>query len=222
MQEIWKAITGLESQYEVSTMGRVRNIVTGRLLTGWLSNGYRRVVLRCPTAKKGKIEAAIHRLVAVAFIPNPEGKPEVDHKNGIRDDNRVENLHWVTHLENVRNPVTAAIHAARIRETHKTPEFRAKLRAIHLDPGFKERTAKSYGAAHARARGRQVPTLQKAVRCIETGEEWPSVKACAEATGNTSATITKSCKRRLSGSHMNKTAKGIACVRHYEYVYKPT
>jgi len=53
--------------------------------------------------EKGKKQFKIHRLVAINFIPNPENKPQVDHVNRIRDDNRLENLRWVTSLENCNN-----------------------------------------------------------------------------------------------------------------------
>ena len=49
----------------------------------------------------------VHRLVASAFLSNPAGKPEVDHKNTIRSDNRVSNLRWATRKENLNNPVTS-------------------------------------------------------------------------------------------------------------------
>ena len=62
--------------------------------------GYRMVQL---WNKNGGKNLLVHRLVAKAYIPNPDNHPTVDHINGIRDDNRIENLRWVTHSENVLN-----------------------------------------------------------------------------------------------------------------------
>ena len=62
------------------------------------TDGYMQVHL----CKNGKTKTfLVHRLLATAFIPNPENKPCIDHLNGIRDDNRLENLRWVTHKENM-------------------------------------------------------------------------------------------------------------------------
>ncbi len=66
-------------------------------------NGYRYVAL---SYKNKTIMKKIARLVAIAFIPNPQNKPQVDHINTIRTDDRVENLRWVTRSENMRNPIT--------------------------------------------------------------------------------------------------------------------
>ena len=55
---------------------------------------------------EGRKHYRVHRLVALMFIPNPENKPQVDHLNGIRQDNRLENLRWVNNKENMQNEIT--------------------------------------------------------------------------------------------------------------------
>lgn len=97
-----KKIEGF-SLYEITDDGRVWSHISKKYKTPKKSRAvdyYYKIVL---VGDDGKSKAfAIHQLVAKAFIPNPDNLPEVDHKNMIKTDNRVENLEWVVHGENVR------------------------------------------------------------------------------------------------------------------------
>lgn len=97
-----KLITGFEN-YCIDNSGNVFSLKTGIWLKPWKIEGYFAVGLY----KDGiKHVFLVHRLVAIAFIPNPENKPQVDHKNGVLTDNRQSNLRWATPSENSNNPVT--------------------------------------------------------------------------------------------------------------------
>lgn len=102
MEEIWKDIAGYEGLYQVSTEGRVRSLKnkTIKLLKPYKMlkrGGYLEVGLRVPGIKKNY---KIHRLVAEAFIPNPEGYNEVNHKDENKENNCVNNLEWCSHSYN--------------------------------------------------------------------------------------------------------------------------
>ena len=114
--EIWRPINGYYGYYEISSIGRIRSltrevkskrgkrIIKGKILSPSTDiNGY--YIMRLYKNSIGK-KFFIHRLVADAFIENPDNKPFVDHINTIRKDNRIENLRWCTQKENANNPIT--------------------------------------------------------------------------------------------------------------------
>jgi len=118
--EIWKPIPGYP-KYEASTLGQIRSVYRELVVSDHKYNrvyktrreskvikqsynfrGYLRIDMRSTDRKSGMTEAS-HRLIAKTFIPNPNSYPQVNHINGIKDDNRVENLEWCTNLQNNRH-----------------------------------------------------------------------------------------------------------------------
>lgn len=110
-EEIWKDIENYEGKYQVSSLGRVKSLDylrTGeeRILRQYKQKGGYLFVILCKNNKVKKF--LVHRLVALAFIDNPDCKEEIDHINTISDDNRACNLRWTTHKENSNNVLTIA------------------------------------------------------------------------------------------------------------------
>lgn len=101
--EIWKDITGCSS-HQVSNMGRIYVKSTNQIFYGHIYQRYRYVSINDDL---GKIHHyAVHRLVAQAFIPNPDNKPEVDHIDSDPNNNKAVNLRWVDHDEQMKNSET--------------------------------------------------------------------------------------------------------------------
>lgn len=104
----WKPIPGYEGNYEISNHGGIKsidritpqgNFISGRDMKLNKRGSYLGIGLR----NRGNKLFYVHRLVAKVFIPNPENKPQVNHINGIKRDNRVQNLEWVTAKENTNH-----------------------------------------------------------------------------------------------------------------------
>ena len=102
MKEIWKDCKGYEGKYQVSNLGRVWSIGSQKYLKGsYDKDGYIQV---CLTAKNGKCKKElIHRLVALAFLSNPKGLPQVNHIDENKENNCVDNLEWTSIKDNANH-----------------------------------------------------------------------------------------------------------------------
>lgn len=164
MKEVWKDVFGYEGLYQVSNFGRVKSLdrletikcrwggealrpVKGKILIPRVhSNGYLRVGFG------RKKDVYIHRLVAQAFIPNPDNKPQVNHKDMNKKNNSVENLEWCTQKENnVHSYETRCVSNEFMRiiatcENHKISAL--KRRRFTLKQVNEIRTLLSLGVSH--------------------------------------------------------------------------
>ena len=114
----WKKIEN--DNYSISKNGEVRNNTTNKKLKPRLKNGYYSIDINRKTMY-------IHRLLAMAFIPNPEDKPFVDHKDGNQANNKLENLRWCTRKDNNRNKKNHGKYKKGVNFCKDTNKYRAKI-----------------------------------------------------------------------------------------------
>ena len=172
--EVWKDIEGYKGIYQVSDAGRVRSV--DRIN----SRGYKRkgIILKLQDGNRGYKTVGlckdgvmkshlVHRLVAVAFIPNPENKPEVNHTEGNKPDNRACKLEWCTAAENSEHAVKMRLLKPPLGERHP----QSKLSEIDV---LDIRWLRGFGVTIAALAGEyQVSTTS--VRQVLTGRSWGHV-----------------------------------------------
>ena len=174
----WRPVKGYEGLYEVSNLGQVRSLNynhTGEVKILKLSK-YKSGYLKVSLHKNGKqYQKTVHRLVAQAFIPNPGDKTEVNHIDGEKQNNTVDNLEWVTASENTK-------HAWKTGLSKMTEDRKKKVSEANK------------GSKHPQA---------KRVICITTGEIFNYIREGAKKYNVANQDISKCCKGKIksAGKH---------------------
>ena len=162
MKELWKDIKEYEGIYQVSNLGRVKRVETDRVLKGSKNKkGYLRVDLYKNGSQSNK---RIHRLVAQAFIPNPENKSQVNHIDENKTNNVISNLEWTTAKENINHGTRNERAGNTISKSNSIP-----IIATNLKTGESQ---EFYGAREcARQLGLQAPSITSVLkgRLTQTG-----------------------------------------------------
>lgn len=128
MEEIWKDIG--DTGFKISSLGRVYDPKRGYVDYSSDHSAYIHVNLRQPYNGVTSGHVLLHRLVAEAFIPNPDGKPQVNHIDGNKRNNQVDNLEWVTRAENAQHAYMTGLHKKRYG-FHYSEEAKEKMSLAH-------------------------------------------------------------------------------------------
>lgn len=175
-QEIWRPIEGYEGFYEVSNLGRVKSLARITAHGRKIKEKQRKLPLNkgYPTikfSKDGEWELAyVHRIVAKVFIPNPENKREVNHIDGNKLNNKVENLEWVTSSENVKHAYDSGLHT----RTNVKGEYNNK--AILTEKQVKEIKLLILDGRQNRELAAMYNVSRKVICDIKKGRNWKHVQ----------------------------------------------
>lgn len=191
MKELWKSIEGYEGLYEISNLGNVRSIRRNKVMKpGSHRFGYRYVIL----CKEGSNKSVlVHRLVANAFISRIPGKEDVNHIDGDKSNNCVENLEWVSKSENMQHAYQSGL-----RQVTDSQRGVGRTRTLKQLQASRTLTPAKLAALRDPNRFHNVvPALEarrKKVRCVQTGECYLSMSAADSAIGCSSGQVSNSIK----------------------------
>jgi len=136
---LWKPVEGYDGKYIISNTGKIFSKNVQRNLEPWIT---RYKYLRVELWKDGKKKQyLVHRLVALTFIKNTNNKPQINHRNGVRTDNHVNNLEWATNGENQKHSYDFLGKLPTFKGRRHTQEAKEKVRAFQLQKNRRLREA---------------------------------------------------------------------------------
>jgi hypothetical protein len=177
--EIWRDVVGYEGSYQVSNLGRVKSLTrpkrsrhgtyfpkSGRVMKPRKDRGgYLSVGLSC----EGVVATVkVHRIVAMAFHPNPTGLPQVNHRNGVKTDNSEWNLEWISSVANHAHAASSGLKANGVRNCN------AKLTDSDIPHILRRLSAGESQSSISRSYGVGV----SAITSIKMGRTWKHVPRC--------------------------------------------